>query len=222
MKARTYQVTLEGTTPLLMHQDNLDFGKVLAKFQRDPANKNASVAGDDRTPAFTWLGYAYVEGGKFVIMADNLMTMLREGGTKCPTGKGKGTFKALTQTGIVVDQSSWPLLINGKAVPFAPFEALMDESDFAVHEETATKHGFALFSKRAKIGTSKHVRVRPRFDSWAAQGTVTVLDDLITEETLQTILTFAGRYSGLGDWRPSSPTKPGRFGTFTAAVKQVR
>ncbi|WP_257306266.1 hypothetical protein [Geothrix campi] len=222
MKARTYQIALEGQTPLLMHQDNLAFQGFLKKWQTDPANKGKSEPGDDRTPAFTWLGYAYVENGQFVIPSDNIMTLLREGGVKCPTGKGKGTFKSLTQSGIVVDQASWPLLVNEKPVPFAPFQALMDEPDFTIHEKAAADHGFQLFSKRAKIGKAKHVRVRPRFDQWAIEGTVTVLDDMITEDALQTILNFAGRYAGLCDWRPSSPDKPGRFGTFTATVKSVK
>jgi len=66
------------------------------------------------------------------------------------------------------------------------------------------------------------VRVRPRFDNWSCGGTVTVFDDMITTDVLKNILTFAGTYAGLGDWRPSSPKSPGPFGKFTAEVKQVK
>lgn len=224
MNYRRYHVTIEGQTPLLMHQDNLEFAKTLKAWQVDPANKAASKGnrGDDRTPAFSWIGYLYVRFGKLVIPSDNLMTMFRNGGVKTPTGKGKGTFKAQTQSGIVVDQEAWPLLVKGREIPFAPIEALLNEPSYEAHELAAKEMGFELFAKRAKVGEAKHVRVRPRFENWSCEGTISVFDDEITTEVLQTILTFAGRYAGLGDWRPGSPTSPGQFGVFTATVKEIK
>lgn len=221
MKARKYEVQLTGETPLLMHADNLQWAEVMAAWQKDPANRKVSVAGDDRTPAWRWIGCAYVDSGKFCIPADNLMTVLREGGAKCPTGVRGGTYKRQTQSGLVVDQAAWPLTIDGAEIPYAPFKALIEETDFARHEATAAAHGFALFVKRAKIGQAKHVRVRPRFDRWAAVGTITVFDETITSDVLRNILTFAGTYAGLGDWRPSSPKSPGPYGKFTATVREV-
>jgi len=153
-----------------------------------------------------------------VVPADNLMTMLREGGAKTPTGKGAKTFKAQTQSGLVVDQSAWPVMIDQKPVPYEPIKALIGESDFALHELLAQELGFMLFVKRAKIGQAKHVRVRPRFYLWSCSGSITVFDDMITREILITILKYAGNYAGLGDWRPSSPRSPGPFGKFTVQV----
>jgi hypothetical protein len=40
-------------------------------------------------------------------------------------------------------------------------------------------------------------------------GTLTEFDDTITATVLQNILTAAGRYCGICDWRPSSPKSPG-------------
>ena len=45
-----------------------------------------------------------------------------------------------------------------------------------------------------------------------------MIDDQITTDVLRSILEYAGRYKGLGDWRPSSKT-PGPYGTFTAEIK---
>ncbi len=221
MKARTYQVKLTGETPLLMHNDNLSWADEMKKWGMDPGNKKGSVAGDDRSPACRWIGSLYTESGKVVIPSDNLMTVLREGGKRCPTGKGQTTFKAQTQSGLVVDQSAWPIIVNGKDVPYAPLKALIDEPEFSLHETQATESGFSLFVKRAKIGQAKHIRVRPRFDSWSCSGTITVFDEMITTDVLKNILVFAGTYAGLGDWRPSSPKSPGPFGKFSAEVKQV-
>lgn len=221
MKSRTYQVTITGETPLLMHADNLSWAEQMKAWSLDPANRGKSVAGDDRTPACRWIGNLYTEGGKVVMPSDNLMTVLREGGKRCPTGKGQATFKAQTQSGIVVDQSAWPIVVNGHEIPTEPIMALVKEDDFAKHEQAAFDLGFMLFVKRAKIGSAKHVRVRPRFDQWSCAGTLTVFDDAITTEVLANILTFAGRYAGLGDWRPSSPKSPGPFGKFTSTIKEV-
>ena len=222
MKARRYEVKLTGETPLLMHADNVEWADFLKVWQKDPANKGKSIAGDDRTPAFTWIGYLYHEAGKVVVPSDNLMTVLREGGAKVPTGKGQKTFKAQSQSGIVVDQSGWDLIVNGNEVSFNEIKKLIDESDFQVHKETAETMGFELFVKRAGGAKgSKWVRVRPRFNQWECSGTVTVLDDAITTSVLKDIFTFAGVYCGMCDWRPSSKT-PGSFGKFTAHVKEVK
>lgn len=221
MKSRTYQVTLTGESPLLLHRDNICWGEAMKRWSSDPNNKKHSVAGDDRTPAHRWIGCLYVNAGTLVIDSDNLMTVLREGGAKCPAGKGNKTFKRETQSGIVVNEIGWPIIVNGGTIPFAAIEKLQTETDFEVHCQTATSLGFNLFVKRARVNQTKHVRVRPRFDAWAVSGTLTVLDDTITTEVLQRILTHAGAYAGLGDWRPSSPKSPGPFGRFTAVLKEI-
>lgn len=218
MNASTYQVKITGATPLLLHNDNIQWASVMSEWARDPANRTKSVAGDDRTPAFRWIGCLYSDGGKVALPADNLMTVLREGGARCPTGKKGATFKRATQSGLVIDQAGWTLEINGRAVSMAEVNALMDEQDFAKHEAFAIAHGFMLFVKRARVGQTKHVRVRPRFDQWSATGSITVFDDTITERVLSDILKFGGNFAGLGDWRPSSPRSPGPFGKFTAEL----
>jgi len=215
---QTYKVTITGETPLLMHHDNLKWAETMKAWEKDPANKQISVAGDDRSPAWRWIGNLYTDKNVVVLPADNLMTVLREGGTRTPTGKGQKTFKAQTQSGLVVDQSAWPVQMNGQVIPFAPIKELIGEPDFALHELQAQDLGFSLFVKRAMIGRAKHVRVRPRFDNWSAEGSITVFDEMITREILTTILTFAGNYAGLGDWRPSSPRSPGPWGKFSVKV----
>lgn len=220
MYQKNYQVTLTGATDIIMHRDNITFGEKVRAWQKDPANKKISVAGDDRSPAWSWLSCLYIANGRVVIDADNIMSMLRDGGKKTPAPTGKGSMKAQTQSGIICNEIGWPLLVGGNGIDADKLLALQAESDFEKHEEAARKAGFTLFVKRARVGTSKHVRVRPRFEKWSASGTLTVVDPQITEQMLQTILTFAGNFCGLGDWRPSSPT-PGQFGRFTADVKEV-
>lgn len=218
-----YEVTIAGKTPLLMHPDDIDWADHMAAWKEDPANKKISVAGDDRSPAWRWIGNLYHDDKFVVIPADNLMTALREGGAMVPVPGGRSgkTFKAQTQSGMMINEPFWTLEANGNQIAMADITPLMDEAAFSIHRSRVSDLGFSLFVKRAKIQSSKHVRVRPRFDKWSASGTVTVWDEQITDRVLADIFEYAGRYKGLGDWRPSSPKSPGTYGTFDATVKKI-
>ena len=219
-----YRVTLTGLTPLLMHDMNLLFMEKTKAWQKDPANKELSVAGDDRSPAWTWISYAYHNRRTLGISSDNLMTMLREGGAKVPTGRRQETYKKHTQSGIMIDQEQWELTINGHGFPVAPINDLVGNTDFLAHLDAVEGMGFELLVKPAKIGRAKHIRVRPMFRDWQLSGSFTVLDpDLsgLTKKTLETILRQAGSLCGLCDWRPSSGAS-GTFGKFSAELEKMK
>lgn len=217
----TYKITLTGASPLLMHKDNINWSELVKRWQKDPVNKELSVAGDDRSPAWTWIGSLYSDGQHLAMDSDNLMTMLREGGAKVPTGYKQETYKRHTQSGLLIEDISSTLLVNGKQIPMEPINDLSLDLDFQHHLEVVESLGFELLVKRAKIGQAKHVRVRPMFREWSVVAKVAVIDKSvsgITEEVLQRILDAAGAQCGLCDWRPSSRT-PGQFGRFTATVE---
>ena len=140
-----------------------------------------------------------------------------------PGAKGSKTFKAQTQSGMKVTDMMVPIVVDGKTVPFGPVKALMDEPSFPKHLKTVNKLGFRLMSKRAKVGANKHIRVRPVFDDWTLQIGLSVWDEQLTTDVLETILQFSGTYKGLGDWRPSSPRSPGSYGMFeVVALKEMK
>lgn len=220
---QTYQITITGTQPLLMHADDIEWADEMERWKLDKDNKKMSKAGDDRTPAHRWIGSLYRnEAGEIVIPTENIMRCLMEGGAMVlvPGGRMGKSFKAQSQSGIMPRSLGWPLTIGGKAIDARPINSLLQEKDFTKHKETVESLGFSLFVKRARIGASKHVRVRPRFDSWQATGELSVSDEQITEGVLRDILEMAGAYKGLGDWRPSSKT-PGTFGMFRAEVERL-
>jgi hypothetical protein len=220
---RKYAVTLTGG-PLLMHWDNLFEASNLDKWRKAPENQKHKAAGDDRVPAWTWISYTYNDGKHVGIPYDNLMRCLMEAGALVPVPGGRNgkTFKAQTQSGMMIVEELWPLEIDGKAVPFEPIRALAKEMDFEKHQEATQRLGFSLFLKRARVGAAKHVRVRPRFDRWTASGTVIVTDEKITDDVIASFFSLGGAMKGLGDWRPSSPKSPGPFGRFSAVVKRIK
>jgi hypothetical protein len=218
---KTYRITITGTTPLLMHNDDIEWADAMDAWKNDKDNKKLSKAGDDRSPAYRWIGSLYrSEAGVLVIPTENIMRALMEGGAgvTVPGGRSGKTFKAQSQSGIQPREVGWPLLIGGKPVSTAPIEELVRVADFEAHKAAVKQLGFSLFVKRARIGQSKHIRVRPRFETWAAAGELVVTDEQITAAVLADILEVAGKYKGLGDWRPSSKT-PGTFGMFEASIK---
>lgn len=221
---KQYKITLQGLTPLLMHNDNLSFSEKLTQWRKSPENKEISKVADDRSPAWTWIGYLYHDGKNIGINSDNIMTMLREGGAKV-INRGKETYKKQTQSGIMLDQQQFDIYVNDNLcnVPIEKIKPLIGDLDFSKHIDIVESLGFELLVKRAKIGRAKHIRVRPMFRDWVAVGTITVLDEElsgITETVLNTILNQAGALCGLCDWRPSSPSS-GTFGKFTPTIELI-
>jgi hypothetical protein len=221
---REYEVTLTGVAPgLIMHRDNIEWADTLKAWAATPEGKQQSVAGDDRSPSWRWLGSCYHDGKVLAIPADNIARCMMEGGALVPVPGGKSgkTFKSQTQSGMMSRDAFWPLLVNGKTIPWPVLSALMQESDFGTHLETCENHGFELLIKRAAVQKAKHVRVRPLFREWTACGVVSVWDDKITDAALTTIIQQAGQYKGLCDWRPGGRT-PGPYGRFEATVKRLK
>ncbi|HWB15959.1 MAG TPA: hypothetical protein VG538_06080 [Vicinamibacterales bacterium] len=216
---RSYTVTLMGKMPLLMHADNIEWADEMDAWKNDPANKKGSKAGDDRSPAFRWIGSLYHDGQHVAIPSDNLMRSFMEGAAMVPVPGGKNgkTFKSQSQSGMLIDGTHWPLMVDGQPILVAPILALKGEKQFEAHQKAVEKAGFSLHVKRAKVGQNKHVRVRPIFQAWSARGVVHVWDEQITDDVLVQIVTQAGLYKGLGDWRPGGKT-PGPFGMFTASI----
>lgn len=213
---------LKGVMPLLMHSDDVEAADALDAWRKDPAHKNISRAGDDRSPAWTWQTYLYSDGTHITIPSQNLMVCLRYAGAQIVMKKQK-TFKEASQSGLLIDSEFMEFRCNGEQIPIAAFDwlkaATEEPTDFSHEVAAAKKHGFRLFTKRAKVGQSKHIRVRPRFDSWTVTGSLEVYAPEITFSVLEQMFSIAGR-GGLCDWRPNCRT-PGPYGMYEAKLMKL-
>lgn len=217
-ETRSARFTLKGITPLLMHADDVEAASILDEWRKSPGNKNVSVPGDDRSPPWTWQTYLYRDAKNMVAMpADNVMVALRQAGAKM-TLKRQTTFKAITQSGLLCTDEMLEFTNGGKQIPIAGFAENMNEK-FSDQKKAVDKAGFELLIKRARVGTSKHVRVRPMFRQWVVSGVIQIMAPEITFDSLQTLFDLAGDV-GLCDWRPGCKT-PGRFGMFEATVTKA-
>jgi hypothetical protein len=181
VNGRKFAFAIKGRSALLMHADNIDHADALQAWRQDPKNKGMSKAGDDRTPAWTWMGTMYSDGEHIALPTDNLAVAVRQAGAKL-TLKGKKTFKEESVSGILFPDEFLKLKVNGQFVAMADLMDLREETSFDVHRKTAAKLGFSLFVKRAAVGTSKHIRVRPRFDDWSCEGEILVSSPAITAD----------------------------------------
>lgn len=223
---KRYELTLTGLTPLILHSMNFRFAEKIAEWRKAPENKEFKKPGDDRSPAWTWIGCLYTDGRNLTMSSDCLATCLREAAKKVPTGNTRGdkSYKKLAQSGIQFDTTEFDLLVNGKSIPLKPINDLIGEMDYAAHEEVAFDYGFELFAKAVRVQQARHIRVRPMFRNWVVKGTITVLDEEmfgLKPEILRTIWDQAGAFCGLGDWRPSAQTAPGPYGRFSAELKPI-
>ena len=216
--------TLTGRTPLLFHADDLERNDVVKKWQLDTKNKDQSVRGDDRFPPWTWWSYLYDDGKNIAWPSANVMVGLRQAGAQIqiPGGKNGKTFKEKTQSGINVYEEFFDFYVgtgkDAKRLSVATITPIL-ELPFAEQCDEAKKHGFTLFCKRARVGQSKHVRARARFNAWMIRGEVTVTAPEITLDLFGKMIEIAGSI-GQGDWRPGCKT-PGPFGQFKAEWKKV-
>lgn len=94
------------------------------------------------------------------------------------TGKGKKTYKDLTKM-VIVEPFAIPHL----------------------------QQVFKIDKRPVVINRARVVRYRPRFDKWSLEFTMTVIEDQLPLEVLEEIMEYAGRFIGIGDYRP-------RFGRF--------
>ena len=218
-----YSFTLRGISPLLIHADDVESQDYLKEWRGSEEGRKAPN-GDDRFPAWAWQTYLYLSSkGEVAMPQGNIMVAVRGGATQIVLKKQK-TFKELAVRAIVIDQEHCELrsLVGGKeqGITVEQLSAIKGLT-FAEQKAKAQTMGFKLDVRRAAVGSSKHVRVRPRFDSWLVRGTLRTTDSAITEEILAKIFALAGT-QGLGDWRPSAPKRPGPYGMFTAEIKRLK
>lgn len=89
-------------------------------------------------------------------------------------GKGKKTFKGYIFSGVRIEPDNIPLQTPGWVPDLKP----------------------------VRIDKARIIRVRPRFDDWALECELEIVDATITKADLKEILTEAGKYNGLCDFRP--------------------
>jgi len=98
---------------------------------------------------------------------------------------------------------------SGKATYSKLFGSMVSVSPIMIPHEIQT---FSVFSTSVVIPSTKGriIKNRPLFQEWSLKFTISAEDE-IPESIIEEALKIAGKYCGVGDWRPQ---KGGKFGKF--------
>jgi hypothetical protein len=100
--------------------------------------------------------------------------------------------------------------VNGQFCSILVNGHLATEKDYQIDERPAPSGG--------AMGGGKVLRYRPRFDSWTITFDCRLDTGTLPIQSLVNVISYAGKYEGLGDYRPSSALKsPGFCGKFSIA-----
>lgn len=101
-------------------------------------------------------------------------------------GKGKGNLSKILGAMLEVKPDTIPLISK---------KGWQDDMQVAVNPMTR----------------GRMVVHRPRFDDWTAEFDIEISTDDIPKERISEIMEHAGRFVGIGDWRPAKKGKYGKF-----------
>jgi len=85
---------------------------------------------------------------------------------------------------------------------------------FSVSPEKIAIPAFDEVDKRSAVNRNikgRIIVIRPKWNEWQITFTLDIDDDTLTNETILSLLNYAGRYVGLGSFRPEHRGHFGRF-----------
>lgn len=184
------EVTIKGTNAILLH-------KYTTATVSDP--KSRITTKDSANYADEWIKGTYLNNEDQVVMPwTNLAACLFDGAKGMK--KGKTALTRVVYTSLAIAEPESLLLYNGKPITI----------------EDIRKNNW-LHICGAVISGRRIDRVRTMIPSgWEITFPILVKEEgTLTLGDIKSILDNAGLRAGLGDWRPSSPKKPGPYGVFT-------
>lgn len=184
MSYRELNFRITGVAPLLLHNGQTadpmnSFAKSIKAISAKKKKTDADFAEMSR---IEWYAGLYLSGGQPCVPSEMLEAAIVAGAKKNKRGPD-------AKAALIVEKHS-QLEYDG---PTAPDDLWQDER--------------FVFRVPVKVGMSKVVRTRPRFNEWAAEVAVSFLPSLLNERDVKSFLVAAGEQVGIGDWRP-------RFGRF--------
>ncbi|MDX3965511.1 MAG: hypothetical protein QHD01_02790 [Bradyrhizobium sp.] len=183
MNTQSIKLGITGTKRLLMHSGRL--ADPLDPISRDLARltaKRPKTEADHLMIAKTeWYGSLWLSGGVPCIPAEALMAVFRRAAKTVRRGQ-------LAAAGLVVQEDA--LLI---------YDGPRDVDEL-------WESGRYSFRAAVRVGSSKTMRTRPRFENWRTEFTAHFLPTVLDLDQVLEVFSIAGVLRGLGDWVPENGT----------------
>jgi hypothetical protein len=186
---RKYMASITGTTALLMHNGQLadamnEWVSRIKKITSLPPKQKTSEESQFELARLEFQGGLWYEDAEGpVIPGRALEAVLVEGARKQRLGK---QFEA----GVIIPAESYQLEYTGPRTR----EALWADPAFRSRVSCV-------------VGQARVMRTRPIFRDWSCAFDIRVVDESLDVSQIQQALITAGKYVGIGDWRP-------RYGLF--------
>ena len=196
--ARFFQVAIEGTAALLMHNGML--ADPLSPYTKALKNltSNRKKSDDDHIK----IAEAEFRGGLYFsekngpyIPGDVIDATLREGAKKKKLGK---VFFACVKT----TKAEYPLVYKGQSPDHKGSNGMT-----ALWEAGGPDNHAFVDRRGAGVQDSRIIRTRPKFEDWTLSFDFELAPCELNPENVKEAITLAGLYVGLCDFRP-------KYGTF--------
>jgi hypothetical protein len=197
---RYFSVTLRGLAPGLLMSNGQMSDPENWYYKRAEELRGKTAAGQEverQLVKYHVTGRLYLNAAKQVVLpSEMLASALRKGAGALSVKNGRRWWAGLT----VTDDA--PLLVDG-----LPAWDKLHEDERFVHR---------CMARGANLAPQP--RYRPYFRQWSAVVPVEIDPSAVDASTMEAIFRSTGRAVGLGDWRPSSPKNPGKYGRFAVVA----
>lgn len=187
----TLKFRLTGSTPLMMHNERLanpmdEFAKEMKKIS---GKKKKTDEDFELMAQIEFRGGLYIDEDEGPYIPNRMIeATVREGAKR--TKRGKDVARGFEVLGLDHERAG-----------------------HLIYKGPRTRDGLwngGFFDQRTvKVGMSRVVRTRPIFREWAIDLEVAYDTEIFNEDDIKTFFDEAGRYAGIGDYRP-------RYGRFAA------
>lgn len=180
VKPQTIELEITGIGGMLMDKmPDMSISKSEQKNQvkEDPIEKENRL----------WRTKLYVEGTNLIVPGENLHECMKEAakywGMTIP-GEGKKTYTDVIKSAVVVENIYLNISPNDKD-NIVPLGKMVNGNP-----------------SKGKSSGCKVYKIRPLVQNWKGTCILHIFDARLTESVLRTILSYAGTFKGLCNWRP--------------------
>ena len=188
------QLTLTGTSPLLMHNARLSdpFDEVVREMKAISGKRKKTDEDHLELARLEFAGGLYHDAdlGPY-IPGENIQRCIQEAAKLTREGKQ-------VERGMLVLTDVNPLIYRGPR----DITTMWEDKNFVLR-------------KSVKVTTSRIIRTRPMFTEWQADCEIQIDTSMLEMKDVQRFADAAGSFVGIGDWRP-------RYGRFTGKVKAIK
>lgn len=180
----TVNVKIQGLVPLLQHR----------YIFKDELEEDAKRRSGKKDFSLEWRTALYYDETIGVYQPSSHIegALIKAATSFLIPGRGKKSYKDLFKSAVFVSPEYIPHGLKGSP------------------DQLKAEQKLLIDRRLVRVNNSGVERLRPMIKNWSLEFNIEIADDQISKDTVQQVLEHAGRYIGIGDFRP-------KYGRFTIA-----